>query len=342
MKIDSCSHIETSFNIKQICRYYCALMVFEAVIFWVHLQAMISISPHDISTGKMHGYLLGAVSPRPVAFASTIDKDGNINLAPFSFFNVFSANPPILVFSPARRGRDNTTKHTYENVLEVPEVVINIVSYDMVQQASLASTDYAKNVNEFKKSGFSELASDLVKPPRVAEAPVQIECKVKEVISLGKEGGAGNLVICEVVKLHIKREILDENGEIDPYKIDTVARLGGPWYSRAKSGLFQVPKPLTTLGIGVDMLPADIKYSKVLTGNDLGMLGNVENFPTSEEINIFIEACNEHKALLKVGDIEAIHRKAQEFLSEGKIGDAWKLLLGAEIGVGKERVESRE
>ena len=296
---------------------------------------MISISPQDVSTGKLHGYLLGAVSPRPVAFASTVDKDGNINLSPFSFFNVFSANPPILIFSPARRGRDNTTKHTFENVLEVPEVVINIVSYDMVQQASLASTEYAKGVNEFKKSGFTELASDIVKPPRVAEAPVQIECKVNEVISLGKEGGAGNLVICEVVKLHMREDILDENGAIDPHKIDTVARLGGPWYTRAKSGLFQVPKPLTTLGIGVDMLPAEIRNSKVLTGNDLGMLGNVESFPNSEEINIFINTSSKLKELLDSGNEDTIHSMAQEFLCEGKVEDAWKILLGAGIKIEK-------
>lgn len=288
---------------------------------------MISISPHDISTAKLHGYLLGAVSPRPIAFASTIDREGNINLSPFSFFNVFSANPPILVFSPARRGRDNTTKHTYENVLEMPEVVINIVSFEMVQQVSLASTEYAKGVNEFKKSGFTELASEIVKPPRVAEAPVQIECKVNEVISLGKEGGAGNLVICEVVKLHLKEDILDEDGLIDPHKIDTVARLGGNWYSRAKSGLFQVPKPLTTLGVGVDRLPEEIRKSTVLTGNDLGMLANVENFPNSEEINTFIASSEENKKIVASQNIETIHKKAQEFLCEGDVETAWKILL---------------
>src|SRR5690554_859318 len=291
---------------------------------------MISISPQDISTGKLHGYLLGAVSPRPIAFASTVDKEGNINLSPFSFFNVFSANPPILVFSPARRGRDNTTKHTYENVLEVAEVVINIVNYDMVQQTSLASTEYAKGINEFLKSGFTELKSDIVKPPRVAEAPVQIECRVNEVISLGKEGGAGNLVVCEVVKLHMKEEIFDETGAIDPYKIDTVSRLGGPWYSRAKSGLFQVPKPLTTFGIGVDSLPKNVRNSKVLTGNDLGILGNVENLPDSEEIDIFINAFSELKELIEKGNENHVHKKAQEFLSEGRVDEAWKLLLANE------------
>ncbi len=301
--------------------------VFTSYNLWVHLQAMISIEPHELSTGKLHGYLLGAVSPRPICFASTVDSEGNVNLSPFSFFNVFSAKPPILVFSPARRGRDNTTKHTYENVLEVPEVVINIVSFEMVQQVSLSSTEYAKGINEFKKAGFTELASEIVKPPRVAEAPVQLECKVNEVISLGTEGGAGNLVICEVLKLHIKEEILDEDGNIDPFKIDTVSRLGGNWYSRAKAGLFEVPKPLTTLGMGVDSLPEEIRLSKVLTGNDLGMLGNIENFPNSEEINIFINASEELKKIIVSNNSEAIHKKAQELLCDGKIDEAWKVLL---------------
>ncbi|WP_026451061.1 flavin reductase family protein [Aequorivita capsosiphonis] len=288
---------------------------------------MISIEPNELSTGKLHGYLLGAVSPRPICFASTVDAEGNVNLSPFSFFNVFSANPPILVFSPARRGRDNTTKHTYENILEVPEVVINIVNYAMVQQVSLSSTEYAKGINEFTKAGFTELDSEHIKPPRVAEAPVQLECKVNDVISLGKEGGAGNLVICEVVKLHIKEEILDENGSIDPYKIDTVSRLGGGWYSRAKSGLFEVPKPLTTLGVGIDKLSEEIRNSKVLTGNDLGMLGNVESFPNSEEIITFINASEELKGILNSNNSEVIHKRAQEFLCEGKVSEAWKMLL---------------
>lgn len=302
--------------------------VFTSYNLWVHLHVMISIEPHELSTAKLHAYLLGAVSPRPICFASTVDSEGIVNLSPFSFFNVFSAKPPILVFSPARRGRDNTTKHTYENVLQVPEVVINIVSYSMVQQVSLSSTEYAKGVNEFTKAGFTEIPSELIKPPRVAEAPVQLECKVNEVISLGKEGGAGNLVICEVVKLHIKEEILGEDGNIDPFKIDTVSRLGGNWYSRAKSGLFEVPKPLTTLGMGIDMLPEEIRKSKVLTGNDLGMLGNVENFPNSEEINTFIDASEELKKIMASNDKEAIHKKAQEFLCSGKIEEAWKVLLG--------------
>lgn len=291
---------------------------------------MISITPQDVSTQVLHAYLLGAVAPRPIAFASTVDSEGNVNLTPFSFFNVFSANPPILIFSPARRVRDNTTKHTLENVLEVSEVVINIVNYDMVQQASLASTDYAKGVNEFEKAGFTQVASDIVKPPRVGEAPVQIECRVNDIIALGKEGGAGNLVICEVVKMHIKENILNDKGVIDPYKIDTVSRLGGNWYSRAKNGLFEVPKPLTTLGIGVDQLPARIRNSKVLTGNDLGMLGNVETLPNSEEVQSFVESSNELKAIVEESE-EKTHRKAQEFLQEHKIEEAWKLLLASEM-----------
>lgn len=289
---------------------------------------MISITPQDISTRELHAYLLGAVSPRPICFASTVDIGGKVNLSPFSFFNVFSANPPILIFSPARRGRNNTTKHTYENILEVREVVINIVSFEMVQQVSLSSTEYPKGINEFKKAGFTELTSEKVKPPRVAEAPVQMECKVNDVITLGNKGGAGNLIICEVIKLHIKEEILDENGVIDPDKIDTVSRLGGNWYSRAKAGLFQVPKPLTTIGMGVDMLPEEIRKSTVLTGNDLGMLANIENFPDSEEINTFMEASQELKKLVSSKNIEAIHKKAQDFLGQGKIDDAWKILLG--------------
>ncbi|HLW30697.1 MAG TPA: flavin reductase family protein [Aequorivita sp.] len=289
--------------------------------------AMISIEPNELTTAKLHAYLLGAVAPRPIAFASTIDSKGRVNLSPFSFFNVFSARPPILIFSPARRGRDNTTKHSYENVMQVREVVINIVNFNMVHQVSLSSTEYAKGVNEFTKAGFTELASDIVKPPRVAEAPVQLECKVNEIISLGAEGGAGNLVICEVVKLHIKKEILDENQHIDPYKIDTVARLGGGWYSRAKAGLFEVPKPLTTHGVGVDMLPEEIRNSNVLTGNDLGILGNVESFPNSEEINTFMNSSNELKQLVLEGKSTAIHKKAQQLIGEGNVEDAWKLLL---------------
>lgn len=287
---------------------------------------MLSIDPKEVSTAKLHGYLLGAVGPRPIAFASTMDKEGNPNLSPFSFFNVFSANPPILIFSPARRGRDNTVKHTYNNVKATKEVVINIVNYDMVQQMSLSSTEYADGVNEFTKAGFGMLKSDLIKPFRVSESPVQMECLVKDVIELGSEGGAGNLVICEVVKVHVKEEILDESGSIDQHKIDQVARMGGNWYTRAIKGMFEVPKPLSTLGIGVDNIPAEILKSKILTGNDFGKLGNVENVPTLEEIKAFAE--NEDIAvIIAESDTDRIHKKAQEYLEQDDTSSAWKLLL---------------
>lgn len=285
---------------------------------------MLSINPQEIPTQQLHGYLLGAVAPRPICFASTMDGEGNVNLSPFSFFNVFSAKPPIMIFSPARRVRDNSTKHTLKNVLETKEVVINIVSHTMVQQMSLTSTEYAKGVNEFTKAGFTEVASQKVKPPRVGEAPVQFECKVKEVIALGSEGGAGNLIIAEVVQLHIDESILDADGKIDPVKIDTVARLGGNWYSRAKAGLFEVEKPHRTLGIGVDALPESIRLSKVLTGNDLGMLGNVELLPTAEEISEFISTT-------KMGASEEIHKRAQGLLAEGNTEEALKLLMVKDI-----------
>lgn len=273
---------------------------------------MITIDPKEIPTPKLHGYLLGAVSPRPICFASTVDKEGLVNLSPYSFFNVFSANPPIMIFSPARRVRDNTTKHTLENVQETREVVINIVSYEMVQQMSLSSTEYPKEVNEFVKAGFTEIASEVVKPPRVKEAPVQFECKVKEIVPLGSEGGAGNLVICEVLKLHLDENILDENGRIDPLKIDTVARMGGNWYSRAKSGLFEVEKPLRTLGIGVDALPEGIRFSKVLSGNDLGMLANVEQLPEGVDATL--------------APSEEIQKKAKKQLQNGDVNAAWSIL----------------
>jgi flavin reductase (DIM6/NTAB) family NADH-FMN oxidoreductase RutF len=288
---------------------------------------MISIDPKDIPTGTLHGYLLSAVSPRPIALASTVNTKGEVNLSPFSFFNVFSANPPIMIFSPARRVRGNTTKHTLENVLEVKEVVINIVSYDMVQQMSLSSTEYEEGVNEFTKAGFTEVASDFIQPPRVGEAPVQFECKVNEVISLGSEGGAGNLIIAEVVKLHINEAILDEEGKIDAQKIDTVARMGGNWYNRSKLGMFEVPKPLRTMGIGVDALPEAIRNSKILTGNDLGMLANVSELPSKKEAEEFIAGISKRCPHLKGASSEEIHKKAQELLKEEKVLEAWKLLL---------------
>jgi len=288
---------------------------------------MLTIDPKEISTGQRHQYLLGAVGPRPIAFASTVDEDGRPNLSPFSFFNVFSANPPILIFSPARRGRDNSVKHTFLNSKASKEVVINIVNYKMVQQMSLSSTEYAEGVNEFDKAGFTMLKSDLVKPFRVAESPVQFECKINEVVELGQEGGAGNLVICEVVKMHFDEEILDENGQIDQHKIDLVARMGGNWYSRANMGMFEVPKPLSTLGIGVDQIPENIRSSKVLTGNDLGKLGNVEALPNEEECASFLRENNEIAKIVKAGDDEKIHLQAQLYLEKDEPAKAWKLLL---------------
>lgn len=274
---------------------------------------MKTIDPKAVSTAALHGYMLGAVTPRPIAFASTIDSAGNVNLSPFSFFNVFSANPPIMIFSPARRGRDNTTKHTYENVLQVKEVVINIVNYDIVQQMSLSSTEYGKGVNEFEKAGLTPLASQTIKPPRVAESPVQFECRVNEVISLGTQGGAGNLVICEVLKMHINEAVLDADGKIDPVKLDAVSRMGGNWYGRAKQGMFEVPKPLSRLGIGFDQLPEAIRTSKLLTGNDLAMLANVEVLPKGAKAIVNLE--------------QHIAQEAQKRLALDDIQGAWELLI---------------
>ena len=288
---------------------------------------MLTIDPKEVSTGKLHRYLLGAIGPRPIAFASTIDAQGRPNLSPFSFFNVFGSNPPTLIFSPARRGRDNTVKHTYNNVKDIDEVVINIVNYDIVQQMSLSSTEYAEGVNEFEKAGFSMLKSELVRPFRVAESPVQFECKVKQVIETGQEGGAGNLVICEVLKMHINEHILDEDGFIDQHKIDLVARMGGNWYTRANPGMFEVPKPLSSLGIGVDAIPAEIRESKILTGNDLGKLGNVEALPQKKQIDSFIAENKDLADLVKTSNKKDIHTQAQLFLEKNNVDAAWKLLL---------------
>lgn len=288
---------------------------------------MVSFDPKDISTAKLHGYLLSAVAPRPIAFASTIDADGNPNLSPFSFFNVFSANPPILIFSPARRVRNNTTKHTLENVYGTKEVVINVVNYDIVQQMSLSSTEYAKGVNEFEKSGLTMLESDTIKPFRVAESPVQFECKVNDIIELGTEGGAGNLIICEVLKFHIDDAVLDDNQVIVQEKLDLVARAGGSYYNRAKNGFFEIPKPISTLGIGVDSMPSEVKNSMILTGNDLGMLGNVEVLPTNEEVEAFLNTVSERYPNIKEMSHRQKHKIARNYLSYGDVNSAWKLLL---------------
>ena len=288
---------------------------------------MISINPNEVSPGKLQGYLQSAVAPRPIAFASTMDENGNPNLSPFSFYNVFSSNPPILVFSPARRVRDNTTKHTLDNCEQTREVVINVVNYDIVQQMSLSSTEYPDGVNEFLKCGLTPITSELVKPFRVAESPIQMECKVNQIIALGSEGGAGNLIICEVVKIHIHQSVLDKDGHIDQHKIDLVSRLGGSWYSRSNQGLFEIPKPLSTLGIGVDQIPDFIKKSTVFDGNDLGKLGNVDCLPTSEEINIFVSQNFTVKGVLSSDDAFKIQQKAKEYLNNNDALSAWKVLL---------------
>jgi len=288
---------------------------------------MVSFIPKDLSTGVLHSYLLSAIAPRPIAFASTIDADGNPNLSPFSFFNVFSANPPILIFSPARRVRDNTTKHTLGNVEAIKEVVINVVNYDMVHQASLTSTEYPEGVNEFGKAGLSMLPSDIVKPFRVAESPIQFECKVNDIVHLGTDGGAGNLVICEVVKLHISDEVLNDDQTINQEALDLVARAGGSFYSRAKKGFFEIPKPLKTLGIGVDNMPEHVRNSMILTGNNLGMLANVEALPNKDEVNQFVADISERYPDIKTASHREKHKLAQNYLSYGDVKSAWKLLL---------------
>ncbi len=294
---------------------------------------MLTLNVADLSIVEVQQWLGYAVAPRPICFASTIDKEGNVNLSPFSFFNIFSSNPPVCVFSPSRRVRDNTTKHTLENILEVPEVVINMVDFAMVQQTSLASTEYAKGVNEFDKAGFTAIKSDFIRPPRVKESPVQLECVVTDIIPLGTENGAGNLILAQVKLIHIKEDILGANGMIDQRKLDLVARLGGNWYSRVTpESLFEVTKPLTSLGIGIDALPEDIKNSKVLTGNNLAQLGNVMSFPSDDEVKLF-EMEPEIKDILDFthGDQNTrsiqLHLKAKEFLEEGKVEEAWKVLL---------------
>jgi flavin reductase (DIM6/NTAB) family NADH-FMN oxidoreductase RutF len=284
----------------------------------------------DLSTVEKQYYLQHVIAPRPICFASTIDKQGNVNLSPFSFFNMFSSNPPIVIFSPARRVRDNTTKHTLENILEVPEVVINMVTYDMVRQVSLASCEYPKEANEFIKAGFTAVAATLVEPPLVKESKVQLECKVIEVKPLGKEGGAGNLVICEVLLMHIDDSLMDINKKIDQRKIHHVARLGGDWYCKVdEHSLFQVEKPNTQLGIGIDAIPEAIRRSAYLSGNELGMLANVQEVP-------FIDPSfnDDHlKQIVQYYSINPeemereVHIYAKKLLEQGKLNEAWQVLL---------------
>ncbi|WP_276496861.1 flavin reductase family protein [Pontibacter litorisediminis] len=294
---------------------------------------MKTINPQEVKTAEVHALLLGAIAPRPIAFASTTDRAGNVNLSPFSFFNVFSAKPPILVFSPARRVRDNTSKHTLENVLETREVVINIANYAIVEQMSLASTEYDRGINEFVKSGLTPEASVLVQPPRVKEAPVAFECKVKDVISLGPEGGAGNLVICEVVLIHVHENILDDNGKIDPFKLDAVARMGGDYYLRANGDcIFELPKPIRNKGIGVDQLPEYIRNSSILTGNNLARLGNSEAVPSETEVEDFKQDPLVNYTLSKYkNDPTALHQELEllgkKLLEDNQVEKAWKVLL---------------
>ncbi len=291
---------------------------------------MLTLDLSTLHNTDLQNYLQHAVAPRPICFASTINAAGNVNLSPFSFFNLFSTNPPILVFSPSRRGRDNTTKHTLENILEVPEVVINIVTYDMVQQVSLSSCEFPKDTDEFIKAGFTKEPAHLIKPPRVKESPVQFECKVIEVKPLGDKGGSGNLVIAEILLMHINESILNEEGKIDQRKLDLVARMGGNWYTRANAHtIFEVEKPNTKSGIGVDALPESIRNSKILTGNNLAQLGNVFEMP-------FIDPAFYDDRLKNIiqyysinpADMDAeLHRYAKELLDCGKVTAAWQILL---------------
>lgn len=294
---------------------------------------MLSIETSELSPAELQNYLQYAIAPRPICLATTIDSEGNVNLSPFSFFNMFSTNPPMCIFSPARRVRDNTIKHTLENVLEVKECVINIVNYSMVQQTSLSSTEYKKGVNEFNKAGFSMVPSVQIRPPRVAEAPVQMECIVKEVIALSDGPGGGNLVLAEIKMIHIKEEILDTEGRIDQTKIDLVARLGGDWYCRVTpENLFKVAKPLVTLGIGVSALPEAVRNSKVLSGNDLGMLGNMELLPDLKDVDL-MRGLPDVKDILDatIGDDvnreRELHELAKSYLQLGKISEALKIVL---------------
>ena len=287
---------------------------------------MLTVNPKDLTIPALQGYLSHAVAPRPVAFVSTIDKNGKPNLSPFSFFNIFSTSPPIAVFSPARSGHANTIKHTHENVIEVPEVVINVVTYDMVQQTSLSSSAYPKGVNEFEKAGFTMLPSEMVKPPRVKESPIQLECKVKQVIELGQTAGAGNLVICEIVLIHISESVLNDKKFIDQNKLDLVGRLGANWYVRASgNALFEVAKPSHPLGVGVDAIPDKIRHSSVLTGNNLGQLGNVDKLPTAEEVQAY-----KNEFFKSIPDEKQLHAIAKKLLDEGKVPEAWKVLLTGE------------
>jgi flavin reductase (DIM6/NTAB) family NADH-FMN oxidoreductase RutF len=292
------------------------------------------ITPGQVKTAELHTWLQSAIAPRPICFASTMDKDGLPNLSPFSFFNLFGSNPPTLIFSPARRVRDNTIKHTLENIYATKEVVINVVNYAMVQQASLSSCEYPKGTNEFEKAGFTAIASERIKPFRVKESPVQLECIVKEVIETGNEGGAGNLVICEPVLIHISDDILDGKGGIDPHKIDLVARMGADYYCRASGdALFEVAKPITALGIGVDALPHTIRNSNILTGNNLGQLANVQQQPVIDPAfdDVHLKNIFQYYSIAPEEMEKELHLYAQKLLEKAQVQEAWQVLLAGNI-----------
>lgn len=297
---------------------------------------MLVLNPKDVKTSVFHSYMLAAVAPRPIALASTVDKDGKPNLSPFSFFNAFGSNPPVLVFSPARRVRDNSIKHTLENIYETKEVVINVVNYNLVQQVSLSSTEYPKGVNEFEKAGLTAIPSDLIKPFRVKESPVQIECKVLEVKEMGFEGGAANLIICEILRMHIDESILGPDNKIDVHKIDLVARMGGDYYCRASgAAIFEVAKPLTSLGIGIDQIPEQIRLSKVLTGNNLGQLGNIQELPSAESVSEYRRKDFMKELSTRFGHHPEVleqkfHELAKSLLDQGHSLEAWNVLLAGQ------------
>jgi flavin reductase (DIM6/NTAB) family NADH-FMN oxidoreductase RutF len=293
---------------------------------------MLTLDPKELATKDLHGYLLSSVGPRPIALVSTVDENGRPNLSPYSFFNVFSANPPIAIFSPARRVRNNTTKHTLENAALTKEVVINVVSHSIVEQTSLSSTEFETGINEFIKAGFTPIPSDIVRPFRVKESPVQMECVVKEIVSLGSEGGAGNLVICEIEKIHVSEYILDEQQQIDPHKIDLVGRMGANWYCRASGeSIFEVQKPNSKIGIGYDQLPIRVRNSFILSGNDLAKLANFEKIPSEELVEIFKENTDIARVLNAGFDDEEtreeLHKHAKNLLENNEVEAAWKTLL---------------
>lgn len=285
------------------------------------------IIPGEVSQPQLHAYMLAAIAPRPIAFVSTVDDEGNVNLSPYSFFNAFGSNPPVVVFSPARRGRDNTIKHTLENVEATGECVVNVVSYAMVEQASLASCEYDRGVNEFVKAGFTEASSAIVKAPRVAESPVAMECKVLQVIKTGDQGGAGNLVVCEIVAMHIQDQFIGADGKLDQQALDLVGRLGGDFYVRASGdALFTVPKPNVNKGIGFDALPKHVVNSTQLTGNELGRLANMSALPTPDEKEAILFQLDNERLWTLAQTHEEREQIAKRLIADNRLREAWAIL----------------